>query len=117
MHTLSKMAESGSNFNPQVVKEKELMPGARGARSDANIRVHSLRLPGLISHQEVLFGGAGETLTIRHDSLSRESFAAGIAAATRFVSSQNGLIVGLDSVLEMHGAQGQAPYDAKPTVS
>ena len=83
----------------------------------AQVPIHSVRLRGLVAHQEVLFGGAGETLTIRHDSLSRESFAAGIVAALRYVAGQHGLIVGLDCVLEMRAAPGQAPYDAKPTVS
>ena len=77
------------------------------------VPIHSVRLRGLVAHQEVLLGGRGETLTIRHDSLSRESFADGILAAVRFVVEQNGLIVGLDRVLD-RGAQGQTPYDAKP---
>ena len=62
--------------------------------------IHSVRLPGLVAHQEVLFGGPGETLTIRHDSLSRESFGRGIVAAVRAVAAQQGLVVGLDAVLD-----------------
>jgi 4-hydroxy-tetrahydrodipicolinate reductase len=61
--------------------------------------IHSVRLPGLLAHQEVLFGGAGELLTIRHDSLSRESFVAGMLAAVRAVVHLRGLSIGLDSVL------------------
>lgn len=61
--------------------------------------IHSVRLPGLVAHQEVIFGGIGETLTIRHDSLSRESFAAGILLAVRNVRSRSGLTVGLESLL------------------
>jgi len=62
--------------------------------------IHSVRLPGLVAHQETIFGGAGETLTIRHDSLSRESFGPGILAAIRSVRGQRGLVIGLDAVLD-----------------
>jgi 4-hydroxy-tetrahydrodipicolinate reductase len=62
--------------------------------------IHSVRLPGLLAHQEVLFGGAGELLTIRHDSLSRESFVAGMLAAVRSVVRLRGLSIGLDSILD-----------------
>ena len=62
--------------------------------------IHSVRLPGLVAHQEAIFGGVGETLTIRHDSLSRESFGPGIVAAVRAVRDQRGLVMGLDAVLD-----------------
>ncbi len=62
--------------------------------------VHSVRLTGLLAHQEVLFGGPGEVLTIRHDSLTRESFVAGMLAAVRAVVHRRGLSIGLDSILE-----------------
>jgi 4-hydroxy-tetrahydrodipicolinate reductase len=62
--------------------------------------IHSVRLPGLVAHQETIFGAIGETLTIRHDSLARESFAPGILAAVRAVRSQQRLVVGLDSIIE-----------------
>ncbi|MGH2895274.1 MAG: 4-hydroxy-tetrahydrodipicolinate reductase [Solirubrobacteraceae bacterium] len=63
------------------------------------VPVHSVRLPGLVAHQEVIFGELGETLTIRHDSYSRESFAVGILQAVRYVRSHPGLTVGLEQVL------------------
>jgi 4-hydroxy-tetrahydrodipicolinate reductase len=63
------------------------------------VPVHSVRLPGLVAHQEVLFGGTGETLTIRHDSLARESFAAGMLFAIRRVRTLKGLETGLDGAL------------------
>lgn len=72
--------------------------GARGAQVD-NVRVHAVRLAGLVAHQEVLLGGHGETLTIRHDSLSRESFMPGVLLAVRSVSSRPGLTVGIESLL------------------
>lgn len=71
---------------------------ARGA-SVASVPVHSVRLRGLLAHQEVLFGGTGEVLTIRHDSLDRSSFEAGICLATEKVMGMRGLVVGLESVL------------------
>ncbi|MGA8384201.1 MAG: 4-hydroxy-tetrahydrodipicolinate reductase [Candidatus Cybelea sp.] len=60
--------------------------------------IHSVRLPGLLAHQEVLLGGTGELLTIRHDSLTRESFVAGMLAAVRAVVHRRGLAIGLDCV-------------------
>ncbi|HET9873061.1 MAG TPA: 4-hydroxy-tetrahydrodipicolinate reductase [Propionibacteriaceae bacterium] len=74
------------------------VPGARGAEIDG-IRVHGVRLRGLIAHQEVLFGAEGETLTIRHDSLDRASFMPGVVAGVRAVQTRAGLTVGIESVL------------------
>ena len=71
----------------------------REAGGPANVPIHSVRLPGLVAHQEVIFGGLGEILTIRHDSLARESFAAGILLAVRNVRAHPGLAVGLESLL------------------
>jgi 4-hydroxy-tetrahydrodipicolinate reductase len=74
------------------------LPGARGATVDG-IRVHGLRVRGLVAHQEVLFGAEGETLTIRHDSLDRVSFMPGVIAAVRAVRDRPGLTVGIESIL------------------
>jgi 4-hydroxy-tetrahydrodipicolinate reductase len=74
------------------------LPGARGAQVDG-IRVHGLRLRGLVAHQEVLFGAEGETLTIRHDSLDRVSFMPGVLAAVRAISARPGLTVGIEPIL------------------
>src|SRR5680860_1423893 len=63
------------------------------------VSTHSVRLPGLVAHQEVIFGGLGETLTIRHDSLSRESFMPGVVLAAKRVSELQGLTVGLENIL------------------
>lgn len=63
------------------------------------VPIHSVRLPGLVAHQEVLFGGTGEVLTIRHDSLSRESFMAGVLLAVRRVTALEGPVVGLENIL------------------
>jgi 4-hydroxy-tetrahydrodipicolinate reductase len=71
----------------------------RGEVIADRIHIHSVRLPGLVAHQEVIFGGVGQTLTIRHDSLSRESFMPGVVLAVRKVLSWKGLIVGLENLL------------------
>lgn len=75
-----------------------LHEGARGADID-DIRVHAVRLAGLVAHQEVLFGTEGETLTIRHDSLNRSSFMPGVLLGVRAVESHPGLTVGLETLL------------------
>ena len=74
------------------------LDGARGA-AVAGVRVHAVRLRGLVAHQEILFGSVGETLTIRHDSLDRVSFMPGVLRAVRAVPSRPGLTVGLDAIL------------------
>ncbi len=89
-------AEAGAAEMPDATVD--CLDGARGALVDG-IAVHSVRLRGLIAHQEVLLGGAGETLTIRHDSLDRESFMPGVLAAVRAAGARPGLTVGLDQVL------------------
>lgn len=80
-------------------EEKELIEGARGAYYQG-FRIHSLRLPGLVAHQEVIFGGTGQTLTIRHDSLNRESFMPGVNLAIKRIMHLNNLVYGLENVLD-----------------
>ena len=76
----------------------EETPGARGADVEG-VRIHAVRLAGLVAHQEVLLGGHGETLTIRHDSLSRESFMPGVLLGVRWVVDHPGLQVGIEAAL------------------
>jgi 4-hydroxy-tetrahydrodipicolinate reductase len=97
IRTAQLMKEARENFIAPV-SEVEKLEGARGANSD-NIRIHSVRLPGLLAHQKVIFGGTGETLTIHHDSLSRESFMPGIMLAIRKIKDLSGVVVGLENVL------------------
>jgi 4-hydroxy-tetrahydrodipicolinate reductase len=99
MFTLKKMAEQNSEFNPARIEEKELLPGSRGGKHASGIRVHSMRLPGLISHQEVYFGSEGELLTIRHDSFNTECFSKGILLALKSVRSLKGFVMGLEKLL------------------
>ena len=74
--------------------------GARGADVDG-VPVHALRISGLVAHQEVVLGGAGETLTIRHDSLDRASFPPGVLVGVRQISDHPGLTVGLEHFLDL----------------
>ncbi|HEY6567560.1 MAG TPA: 4-hydroxy-tetrahydrodipicolinate reductase [Actinomycetota bacterium] len=74
-------------------------PGARGADVDG-VRVHSVRLPGLLAHQEVIFGAPGQILSIRHDTTDRSAFMPGVLLAVKAVSSRPGLTVGLGALLE-----------------
>jgi 4-hydroxy-tetrahydrodipicolinate reductase len=76
------------------------LDGARGADVDG-VPVHSLRIRGLVAHQEVILGGPGETLTIRHDSLDRASFTPGVLAAVRAIQGRPGLSVGLEHLLDL----------------
>ncbi len=75
------------------------LAGSRGADAGGGIMVHSVRLPGLVSHQEVIFGGPGEGLTIRHDSFDRQSFVHGVALAVRAIVNAPGLMIGIDSLI------------------
>ncbi|GAB3145756.1 4-hydroxy-tetrahydrodipicolinate reductase [Micromonospora sonneratiae] len=90
-------AEAGLAAPPDATTDE--VAGARGADIDG-IRVHAVRATGLVAHQEVLFGTAGETLTIRHDSFDRASFMPGVLLAVRSVSNRPGLTVGLDALLD-----------------
>jgi 4-hydroxy-tetrahydrodipicolinate reductase len=78
---------------------RQTLSGARGADGGEGVRVHSVRLPGLVAHQEILFGGPGEGLTIRHDSFDRTSFVHGVALAARAVTSSPKLTIGIDSLV------------------
>ena len=74
------------------------MEGARGASVDG-VTMHSVRLPGLVAHQEVIFGGQGQTLTLRHDSIDRTSFMPGVVLAISKVGGLSGLVVGLEKLM------------------
>ena len=92
-------ARSAAGLGPSPDATTTQSPGARGTVVD-EVHVHSVRLAGLVAHQEVLFGGSGETLTIRHDSLDRASFMPGVLRAVRGIASlPPGLTVGLESLL------------------
>jgi 4-hydroxy-tetrahydrodipicolinate reductase len=79
-------------------RETEVADGARGAMVDG-VPVHSVRLPGLVAHQEVIFGDVGQTLTVRHDSIERTSFMPGVVLAIREAPKRRGLVIGLEELL------------------
>lgn len=92
---ISEVRESMKQGHPE---EKEMLEGARGADFEG-MRVHSVRLPGLVAHQEVLFGGNGQMLTIRHDSFNRESFMDGVMYCVETVVTLEKLVYGLENIL------------------
>ncbi|MCZ2829398.1 4-hydroxy-tetrahydrodipicolinate reductase [Modestobacter sp. VKM Ac-2986] len=83
---------------PDATREQDSLPGARGADVDG-VPVHAVRLSGLVAHQEVLMGAAGETLTLRHDSYDRASFMPGVLLAVREISRRPGLTLGIEGLL------------------
>jgi 4-hydroxy-tetrahydrodipicolinate reductase len=106
MHGASKIdAPSGTSLRtarlmglPETAGENREQ-AARGMAADG-VRIHSVRLPGLVAHQEVLFGGDDELLTLRHDSLSRRSFMAGVVLAIKRIEGINGTVIGLENLLD-----------------
>jgi 4-hydroxy-tetrahydrodipicolinate reductase len=97
--TAQMLAELGKQFNPAQVEEKEEMPGAKGAVTDDNIRIHSVRLPGLIAHQEMIFGAPGQIYTLRHDTSDRSCYMPGVLLSIRKVTELKTLVYGLENIL------------------
>ena len=91
-------ARRGAGLDPVPDATSTALDGARGADVDG-VHVHSLRIRGMVAHQEVVLGGPGETLTIRHDSMDRVSFTPGVLTALRQIADRPGLTVGLDDFL------------------
>ena len=98
LHTARMIVDARGEPAVDVPTERFTLEGVRGGDFNG-VKIHSVRLPGLVAHQEVVFGGVGQTLTLRHDSTSRESFAPGVILAIRRVRGLNGLVVGLDKLL------------------
>jgi 4-hydroxy-tetrahydrodipicolinate reductase len=78
-----------------------VIPGARGGEGPGGVHIHSVRLPGLIAHEEVIFGALGQSLTIRHDSYDRRSFMPGVLMAIRAVADRPGLTLGIEALLDL----------------
>ncbi len=100
MRTVERMAAASDDWSDDPT-EHEVVAGARGGAGPAGIRVHSVRLRGLVAHQEVLLGTTGQTLTIRHDSTDRTSFMPGVLAAVKRIADLPGVTIGLESVLDI----------------
>src|SRR6266568_2817940 len=100
LRTAKGIAEARRRPGSPVPPGRELVTGARGGDVEG-VRVHSVRLPGLVAHQEIIFGGEGELLTLRHDSLDRSSFMPGVLLCVRNVPNRPGLTVGLEPMLDL----------------
>jgi 4-hydroxy-tetrahydrodipicolinate reductase len=98
MLTMQRMAAASPGLAPDPTTD-EIVPGARGGKGPGGITIHSVRLRGLVAHQEVLFGTTGQGLSIRHDSYDRSSFMPGVMLAIKQVAARPGLTVGLDPLL------------------
>lgn len=97
--TAALISQNGDNFTSGNCPEKETLEGARGANSYNNIHIHSVRMPGYMASQEVLFGADGQTLSIRHDSSDRNCYMPGVLLAIRYVTEHNNFVYGLDKIL------------------
>jgi 4-hydroxy-tetrahydrodipicolinate reductase len=100
MLTAERMAAASDQWDKDPTK-KEVVKGSRGAKGPGGIRMHAVRLRGLVAHQEVLLGTTGQSLSIRHDSFDRGSFMPGVALAVKSVADRPGVTVGLDSLLNL----------------
>jgi len=100
MSTVERMAAASAEWNDDPTLH-ETLSGARGGAGPAGIPIHSVRMRGLVAHQEVLLGTTGQTLTIRHDTIDRTSFMPGVLLATRSVADLPGLTIGLDTLLDI----------------
>jgi len=100
VYTAERIAAASSDWAADPTRS-ETLPGARGAVGPGGLRIHSLRLRGAVAHQEVVFGTAGQTLTLRHDTYDRSSFMPGVLLAVRSVASRPGLTVGLEKLLDL----------------
>jgi len=96
--TAQRMAAASNAWSPDPT-EQQILPGARGGKGPAGIPVHSVRLRGLVAHQEVLLGTTGQTLTIRHDTTDRSSFMPGVLMAVKAIGKSPGVTIGLDKLL------------------
>lgn len=97
--TAEMMKQARDEYGTDNIEEIEIIKSARGAQHDGNIHIHSVRLPGYVASQEVIFGGQGQTLKIRHDSIDRTSFMPGVVLSIRHVMSNNNFVYGLENIL------------------
>lgn len=99
IQTAQMLSELRKSYNPPLVDETEKLPGARGCATPDGIRIHSVRLPGLIAHQEVIFGAPGQIYTLRHDTSDRACYMPGVLLAIRRILPLKSLLYGLDKIL------------------
>lgn len=97
--TAQLMAQEKSNFAHNNCAEVELVQGSRGGNFDSNIHIHSVRMPGYMASQEVIFGSPGEVFKIRHDSVDRKCYMAGVLMSVRYICENNNFVYGLENIL------------------
>ncbi|MEM7794578.1 MAG: 4-hydroxy-tetrahydrodipicolinate reductase [Cyanobacteria bacterium P01_C01_bin.118] len=97
--TAQMLQEVKQSFNPPQVEETETLKGARGGTTEEGINIHSVRLPGLVAHQEIMFGAPGQVYTLRHDAMDRVCFMPGVLLSIRKVLPLKSLLYGLDKIL------------------
>lgn len=94
------MSESGKmTFESGNCPETETIQGSRGGKSYSDIHIHSVRMPGYIASQEVIFGASGQIMTIRHDSMDRQCYMAGVKLAIKYIAEHNDFIYGLEKIM------------------
>jgi 4-hydroxy-tetrahydrodipicolinate reductase len=97
--TAQLMAEANADLAKGNCAEEELIKGSRGGVANSNIHIHSVRMPGYMASQEVLFGAAGQILSIRHDSVDRKCYMPGVLMAVKHVADKNDFVYGLENIL------------------
>ena len=97
--TAAMMSEVKEDFTKNNCPETETIEGARGGNSYSNIHIHSVRMPGYIASQEVIFGSSGQIMTIRHDSMDRKCYMQGVLLAVKHVAEKNDFVYGLDNIM------------------
>ena len=97
--TAELMAESNDDFTIGNINETELLQGARGANTDSNIHIHSVRIPGYIASEEIIFGSQGQILKLEHHSVDRTCYMAGVLMAVKYVNDNNGFTYGLENIM------------------
>lgn len=94
------MSESGKmTYQNGNCEETETISGARGGKSYADIRIHSVRMPGYIASQEVIFGASGQILTLRHDSMDRQCYMSGVKLAVKYIAEHKEFVYGLENIM------------------
>lgn len=100
IHTAERIAEASADWADDPTRQ-EVLPGARGGQGASGVRVHSVRMKGVVANQEVLMGTTGQTLSIRHDTIDRTSFMPGVLLGCKRIADFEGLTLGLDAFLEL----------------
>lgn len=99
MMSESGKAEGKMTFETGNCEETETIQGARGGKSYSDIRIHSVRMPGYIASQEVIFGASGQIMTIRHDSMDRQCYMGGVKLAVKYIAAHNEFVYGLENIM------------------